>query len=323
MKSSLGFGSPEVGDARPLDAAIVGGGPAGLAAAIYLGRFRRRFVVFDSGESRAGWIPRSHNHPGFPGGIPGRLLLARVRRQARLYGATIVRRKISSVEREGDGFILKSARDSSSARFVVLATGGKDVEPPLPEVFQAVQRGLVRICPICDAYEVRDRNIAVIGIGEHGAREAQFLRDYSARVSLLHVGEPSELSARDRRDLAKAGVEVVETSIGQVVIEGGRIAAFDHDDGKRRVFDVVYSALGMRPCARLAKSLGAKLEAAGCLIVDSHQRTTVEGLYAAGDVVRGLNQISVAQGEAAIAATDIHNRLRGCPFPGWFGAESG
>jgi thioredoxin reductase (NADPH) len=310
------------GDA-PFEAAIIGGGPAGLTAAIYLGRFFRRCVVFDSGESRAGWIARSHNHPGFPAGIAGPRLLGRMRRQARLYGARIVRARVLGLKRGDGGFTLAVDRHSLAARFVILATGVEDIEPPVPQISRAVQRGLVRICPICDAYEVRDRNIAVIGSGHRGAREAIFLRDYSPRVSLLHVGAADDLAASDRQDLVRAGIEVIETPISQVVLEGDRILAFDHQDGVRRAFDVVYSALGIRPRAELARMAGVKLEAAGCAVVDAHQRSTVEGLYAAGDVVRGLNQISIAQAEGAIAATDIHNRLRGCPFSGWFGAESG
>lgn len=305
-----------------LDAAIIGGGPAGLTAAIYLGRFRRSFLVFDSGVSRAGWIPRSHNHPGFPAGIPGPQLIARMRRQARLFGAKILRQEVSSVERERGRFVLRTKKGVFRTRYLVLATGVEDVKPPLPNVFGAVQKGLVRICPICDAYEVRERNIAVIGAGERGAREALFLRDYSPAVTLIHVGKPSELKGADRRALAKAAVDIVETAIGEVMIEKGRIVAFDHEDGVRRSFDAVYSALGTRPRTGLAEKLGAKHNPEGCVFVDDHQRTTTQGLYAAGDVVRGLNQISVAQGEAAIAATDIHNRLRGCRFSGWFGAEA-
>jgi thioredoxin reductase (NADPH) len=307
----------------PLEAAIIGGGPAGLTAAIYLGRFFRRFVVFDGGESRADWIPRSHNHPGFPAGIAGAKLLGRMRRQARLYGARIVRARVLGLERGDDGFALAVGRRSLAARFVILATGVEDIEPPFPKISRAVKRGLVRICPICDAYEVRNRNIAVIGADHRGAREALFLRDYSPRVSLLHVGPAENLAASDRQDLAGAGIEVIETPVSEVVIEGDRILAFDHDDGIRRAFEIVYSALGIRPRAELAQTAGAKLEAAGCAVVDAHQRTTVEGLYAAGDVVRGLNQMSIAQAEGAVAATDIHNRLRGCRFSGWFGAESG
>ena len=152
--------------------------------------------------------------------------------------------------------------------------------------------------------------MGVIGAGEKGAREALFLRLYTDRLTLIHVGEPKTLPDKERRALAEAGIDVVETPIGNVVVEEDRIAALDFGEGRLCRFDTLYSALGSTPRSGLAEKLGAGADPAGCLQVSEHQETAVPGLYAAGDLVRGLNQISVAQGEAAIAATDIHNRLR-------------
>lgn len=285
-----------------LDAAVVGAGPAGLTAAIYLARFRRRFVVIDGGESRLGWVPITHNHPGFPGGIAGRALLARMRQQAESYGAALVEGLVEAARDDGERFVLDIGGRRISARFLILATGVADIEPPLPDVFGAVQKGLIRICPICDGYEVTDQRIGVIGEGAHAAREARFLRHYSKTVSVLHVGDPAALTSEVRALMAQAGVDLVETAISSVVIENDRIVAFDYGDGVRRAFDVVYSALGMKSRSALAVQLGAALSQDGCLKVDEHQLTSVDRLYAAGDVVRGLNQISIAQAEAAIAA---------------------
>ncbi|MDQ2860349.1 MAG: NAD(P)/FAD-dependent oxidoreductase [Pseudomonadota bacterium] len=295
----------------PFDAVIVGGGPAGLTAAIYLGRFRRRCLVIDGGESRLGWIPITHNHPGFPDGVAGVALLARMKAQAQRYGASTRAASVNAIRRVEDGFALDVESARVAAPFVILATGAHDTPPPLPDLFDAAQKGLIRICPICDAYEVIDKAIGVIGDGPHGAREALFLADYSDKVSLIHLGHAAHLDASARAALAKAGVAVVESAVREVVVEGGRIAALCHADGERRVFDTLYSALGMTARADLATTLGAKVNEGGCLIVGQHQMTSVDGLYAAGDVVRGLNQISIAQAEGAIAATDIHNRLRG------------
>lgn len=294
-----------------LDAAVIGAGPAGLTAGLYLGRFRRSFLVIDGGRSRASWIPVSHNQPGFPEGIPGPALLERLREQASLYGAPFLPAQVEALERTGEGFRLRLDEGRElTARTVLLATGVKDNEPELADVFDAVQRGLIRICPICDGYECIGRTIGVVGSSEKGAREALFLRTYSDDVALIHVGEPGALPGEERRGLARAGIEVIETRISAVTIEDDRIAAFDFGDGVLRRFEVLYSALGMTPRGALAEGLGAAVDEAGRLIVDDHQRTSVEGLYAAGDLVRGLNQITVAEAEAAIAATDIHNRLR-------------
>jgi thioredoxin reductase (NADPH) len=298
-------------EARPIwDAAIVGGGPAGLTAAIYLGRFRRQVLVVDGGNSRAWRIPVSHNHPGFPGGIPGPELIDRIKAQAAEYGAAFMHAEVSALVCEADGiFALTTGYETILAKFVLLATGVVDIDPELPGVERAIERGLLRICPICDGYEAIDKKIGVIGGGSRAAREALFLRTYSDDVTLIHIRDEAALSADDRQDLRACGVELIESSIGRVAIAKDAIEAFDLGGTEHR-FEVIYSALGSISQSQLARGLGVVSDQAGCLRVNDHQETSVDGLYAAGDLVRGLNQISVAQAEGAIAATDIHNRLR-------------
>ena len=288
---------------------MVGAGPAGLTAAIYLARFRRSFCVLDAGGSRAAWIPRSHNHPGFPGGIGGKALLGRMRRQAEAYGADIRRGRVEGLDALKSGFRLATSEGPVRARKVILATGVIDNEPDVAGVEDAIGRGLIRVCPICDGYEVIGKAVGVIGRGAHGAREARFLTTYSDDVSLIHIGRRSDLSAAERRRLGAAGVRLIETPVDRVVLERRRIAALCFAGGEPRTFDALYSALGVTPRASLAVEAGAVLDKTGRLVVDEHQETSVSGLYAAGDVVRGLNQISVAQGEGAIAATGVHNAL--------------
>jgi thioredoxin reductase (NADPH) len=300
-------------DSAALDAIVIGAGPAGLTAGIYLGRFRRRVLVIDGGDSRASWIPVSHNHPGFPDGVHGEDLLAAMRVQAVRYGALI--RSGTAVDLRADGageFLVElEGGDTVRAPFVLVATGVKETPLPFPALFDAVQRGLVKICPICDAYEVIDRDVAVVGAGDHGAREALFVRHYTDRVTLLLIGAAEALIADRQAELADAGVEVIPESLRDVTLGADKVLAFDHGGGAVRSFDVVYSALGSTARSDLLRGVGAEINEAGCAIAHRHQRTSVEGLYAAGDVVLGLNQISVAQAEGAIAATDIHNKLRG------------
>jgi len=286
---------------------IVGAGPAGLTAATYLARFRRRVLIIDGGEPRAAWIPLSHNMPGFPAGIGGEDMLKRMRVQAQEYGAIIAPGWVERLARDGDGFTASVEGRSIPARAVLLATGVVDHHPDLPGVERAVQRSLVRICPICDGYEATDKAVAVIGDSDMGAREAAFLRTYSDRVSLIHVGPPGALTRQD--ELARLGVELIVAPLETVALERDRITALGWN-GRTRTFDLVYSALGASPNAELARALDVRLADDGRLEVDLHQATSLPGLYAAGDVVRGLNQIAVATAEAAVAATAIHNRLR-------------
>jgi len=289
------------------DVLIIGAGPAGLTAATYLARFRRRVLVADGGASRACWIPLSHNMPGFPQGITGDSILKRMTEQATEYGAEIEAGRVEALNRDGEGFVGQLNGRTVRARAVLLATGVVDHHPDLPGVGRAIERALVRICPICDGYEAIDKAVAVIGTDDKGAREAAFLRTYSDRVALIHIGSAEDLTCRD--DLARLGIEIVCGSIDDVRLENHRVTALSWG-GTFRSFDLVYSALGTAPNAGLADALGARIGEDGRLFTDAHQQTSVPGLYAAGDVVRGLNQIAVATAEAAVAATDIHNRLR-------------
>jgi thioredoxin reductase (NADPH) len=305
-----------------LDCLIVGGGPAGLTAAIYLARFRRRFLLMDNGASRASLIPVSYNHSGFPDGIGGSDLMARQRAQAERYGAPMRAGTVARLEREpsqGAHFVAElhesgaessARREQVQTRTVLMATGVVDLEPDLPDVEGAIRRGYVRHCPICDAYEVIGQKIGVIGFGKGGMSEALFMRTYSSEVTLLSLGREMGLSRQERERLEAARIEVVEEAVSRVGVEDGRIAALHLASARECRFDRLYSALGSRVRSDLARALGAKHDESGALIVNEHQRTSVSGLWAAGDVVRSLNQLSVAIGQAAIAATDIHNELR-------------
>lgn len=292
-----------------LDCLIIGAGPAGLTAATYLQRFRRRICVIDGQGSRAALIPRSHNCPSYPDGIAGPELLHRMRVQAERYGANILRDRIVRLRPVADGFEADGRSDRYRAKTVILATGVVDIEPELPDVKDAIARGYLRHCPICDAFEVIDKKIGVIGYGKSGLNEVLFLRHYSADVSLLTLGKPMGLDRDEQRQLREAGVKLIEAPVEAVDIAAGRIACL-RGGGVEYRFDTLYSALGARVRSDLARDVGAELGGNGDIVVDSHCRTSIDNLYAIGDVVAALNQIAVAVGHAALASTAIHNALR-------------
>jgi len=299
---------------EPLDCLIVGGGPAGLTAAIYLARFLRRVVVADAGGSRARWIPTSHNHSGFPGGIEGPSLLARMREQATHYGALVRDLKIDHVEADGDGFVGLAGEERIAARTVLLATGVTNHRPALLDDVThdaAVKHGLLRYCPVCDGFEVQHKRVAVLGSDAHGVAEATFLRAYSADVTLL----PQHFAACDadlRAKIADAKITLVEPAVTGFEFDGEALHV-QLADGSRMNFDTLYPALGTHANSRIARELGIELVGDNCVPGDDHMETSLRGVWTAGDVVPGLDQISVAMGHAAIAATAIHNRLPKVP----------
>jgi len=291
------------------DCIIVGAGPAGLTAAIYLARFWLKIRLFDSGDSRARWIPRTNNHAGYPDGIPGPELLALMQAQAERFGAVREEATVTAIRPDGDGFIVQVGDRGARARSVLLATGVVNNHPDMDADLhsRALQAGQLRYCPICDGYEVTDKRVGVIGRGRHGTSEAIFLRGYTRDVTLISPDAENDLDPECIAALDDAGVVRVDGPCGGFAIQGEQFAM--DTAGGRMAFDSVYPAMGSVIRSRLAVEAGARASDEGCLEVDDHQRTSIPGLFAAGDVVKGLDQISHAMGEAGVAATTIRNML--------------
>jgi thioredoxin reductase (NADPH) len=290
------------------DCLVIGGGPAGLTAAIYLTRYHLSIKVVDAGKSRASLIPCTHNHAGYPEGISGKALVARMTEQAQKYGASIVTGRVTRIDRIEGGFRAEWGQGSVEARTVLLATGVTNRRPPMDEELHdvALARGLIRYCPVCDGYEVTDKKIGVIGSGGRGVAEAVFLRGFSEDVTLIAPDSAHALAAEERAQLEAFGILAVDGPCQAVAAQEDCIVV-DTAEG-HYTFDTVYPALGSDTHVELALQLGAALKD-DVLVVDSHQRTSVPGLYAAGDVVLGLDQISHAMGEGGVAATTIRNDL--------------
>jgi thioredoxin reductase (NADPH) len=267
------------------DTLIIGGGPGGLTAAIYLRRFMRKLALFDRGNSRAAWIPVSHNYPGFPDGVHGPRLLENLRAQLGRYGGEV------------------------RALTVLLATGIADVGLPVERWREAIARGAVRLCPVCDGYDVIDKRIAVVSSETNPIGHAMFMRAFSADVTLFDRSETSILTDEERQRLEAAGVRYVSSMVRDVRMSEAMTPILNTANGESYEFDVMYPMLGETARSELAVQLGAETADCGDIVVDDHQATSVAGLYAIGDVVVGLNQISVAAGQAAVAATRIHNTL--------------
>jgi len=303
-------------DPQPIviDCLIVGGGPAGLTAALYLARFRRSCMVVDAGSSRASWIPRSRNYPGFPPGINGNDLLARLREQASGYGARLEQGHVEHIEPHAEGFSVRYGERSCITRRIILATGIEDTLPDMPGVEKAIDEGKVRLCAICDGYEVDGDNVAVYGEAESAITHAVFLRTFTDRVTVVVHG------AQDACDQAIALAEHYA-----IRVIGDRVESLHPCEtgielltcrGARHHFDIIYPSLGARFRSELAVQLGLECDECGGINVDEHRQTSLRGLYAIGDVTMGLKQISVAIGQAAQAATAVHNSLEANPWGG-------
>jgi thioredoxin reductase (NADPH) len=277
---------------------------------MYLARFRRSLWLLDAGDSRAARIPLSHNVPGFADGVCGTDLLERLRRQAENAGVVVTATRVSRLRRDGEGFVAHGADGTPfRAAKAILATGLEDALG-IPGLSRRSGWNLsVRWCPVCDGPESLDQRIVLVTHPRHARKRGMFLRTYTQRLTVI-LSEDGDASLDE---LHEHGIHVVRAPIERVEFfpaRGGQLRMREGDDV---AFDILYPMGGSHPRNDLALMAGAEADAEGMLQVDRRQMCSVTGLHAAGDVVNGLHQISVAMGQAAIAATAVHAALPSNP----------
>ena len=313
VKAAMAANADEIADQIPvLDCLIIGAGPGGLTAAIYLRRFHRNIMVIDKGESRLSLIPVSHNYPGFADGVPGTTLLDTLKTQLGKLGCSVTAGEVTSLGRDERSFFADWDGGRVRARKVIMATGIVDIGLPTENWRASIRNGAVRLCPICDGYDVTDRKIAIVCGQDNRVQHARFMRTFSADITLMLPSDAPPLEQDEREALQQAGVRWLESPALDVTTVNSRTPLVHTADGQQHAFDVLYPMMGENARSALAIELGASVGDCGDLVVDGHQRTSVDGLYAVGDVVVGINQISVSTGQAAVAATAVHNQLPPC-----------
>jgi len=194
------------------------------------------------------------------------------------------------------------------AKTVILATGSTDVVPRIEGYENAIRNGFLRYCPICDGFEAIGKKVAVLGKGDHGVNEAIFIQHYAKNLTYINC---SDVAVPGQNEiLTEKNIKIFDGDPNSLVFTECGVSSVTRD-GSHTFFDVLYSALGLEPNNAIAHLLKLHLDADGQVKVDDHMQSSLEGFFAIGDVAHGLNQISVATGHAAIAATVVHNRLCG------------
>jgi thioredoxin reductase (NADPH) len=290
---------------------VVGGGPAGLSTALYTTRLSHDTAVIDRGGGRAAMMLETHNVIGVTEDVSGNELLSTAREQIREYGADLHREAVTGVERTDDGFRVEAGDREFRADRVVLAVGFSDVrpDPPLPRT----GRGL-HWCLHCDAYMFVDESVFVMGAGESAAGVAMIMLNYTDEVDLLLRGDDPEWSEETDEQLRAHPVDVIEEEItGMEKGEDGWLESFEFEDGTVREYRGGFPMYGSNYNAELVEGLGLERNDDGTVAVDGDGRTSVEGVYAVGDLTPGHNQVPVAMGEGADAGIAIHKELRTFP----------
>ena len=289
---------------RTHDVAIIGGGAAGLSAALVLGRARRSVVVVDAGEPRN--APAAHMQ-GFLSrdGTPPADLLRMARAEVRRYGAEIAEDRVVDASA---GFELRLGGGGVvAARQVLIATGAADVLPDVPGASERWGRDLLH-CPYCHGWEVRDRPVGVLATGPASVEHAHLLRQWTEDVVLFTHTHP--VSPAERAALGARGIAVVDGAVARLVVSDDRLRAVQLADGRA----VPREALFIRPALRAhpagpAAALGCELDADGLVRTDADGRTSVPGVWAAGNATNPRAQVITAAGEGSAAAIAINTDL--------------
>ena len=320
----------------PFDVAIVGGGPAGLTAALWLGRYLHRVVVVDSGDPR-NWETRGVNgFPGHPGITPAELR-GRTREECRQYGVDLVDGFVAQVhQNRDDEFVVEfdpmpatkaqdGARGSGAPRVpsdnaprpetqrlrakrLLLAFGLRDEWPKVPGLRQ-VYGSAAHVCPDCDGYDTRGKKVVVIASGRKAAGMALNLTTWTRDIVICTNGRPPDLDADQCAKLDALNIPVLSARIERVVPQGDRIYALELEGGMHLDCDHLFFALSQRPADDIGAQLGCERDDDGQIVVSMHQQTSVQHVWAAGDITPGPQLAVVAAASGAVAALSIHKSL--------------
>jgi thioredoxin reductase len=288
------------------DVVVIGGGAAGLSAALVLARAQRRVLVVDAGEPRN--APADHMH-GFLSrdGMPPGELLAVGRQEVKGYGGQFIDARVDAVSQDPNGFTI-AIKDAATvdARRLVIATGLRDELPNVAGLSERWARDVLH-CPYCHGHEVRGSRFGILGWSPEAGRYAQIVRQWSDDVVLF--SRLGDLTDDERERLTARGIEVVEGRVERVVVVNDRLQAVTLEDGRSIARDVVFVPPRFAPNDDVLVQLGCDIDDAGWVVTDSTGMTSVAGVWAAGNVRNPRAQVITAAGEGSTAAIAINADL--------------
>lgn len=287
---------------------VIGGGIAGLSAAIYLGRAQRDILVVDAGHSMAKWEPSVENYLGFPKGVNGEDLLKFGRQQAQKYEVEFVDDEIAKVSAVADGFSLEGKKAAYRCERLLLATGIFHIPPGIPGVKECLGHSMF-FCKDCDGYRVRGKAIAIVGPNNEAVEYALGMLPYSACVVVATNGEKIRWDAEHAEWLKEYEIPFYTEPIQDCAHDGCQVQGLVFADGREVEIDYIFTTRGDIFHTELAEGVGAKLDDEGQIEVDHCMRTSVPRLYAAGCVTPANCQMIIAAGEGATAAQAINRDM--------------
>lgn len=287
---------------------VIGGGIAGLSAAIYLGRAQRDTLVIDSGHSMARWEPKVENYLGFPKGVGGEDLLKYGRAQARRHEVEFIEDEVADLSADGSTFLLRGKHGTYRCNRLLLATGIFHIPPEIPGVKECLGHSMF-FCKDCDGYRVRGKQIAIIGANNEAVEYALGMLHYSACVIVATNGEKAHWDEQHATWLEEYEIPVHTARIVECERRDCQVRGLAFADGREVKIDYIFTTRGDIFHTDLAEKVGAKLDRDGQIEVDNCMRTSVPRLYAAGCVTPANCQMIIAAGQGAAAAQAINRDL--------------
>jgi thioredoxin reductase len=290
------------------DVAIVGGGPAGLSAALWLSRYLHSVALIDGGDPR-NWETRGINGIIGQHGVRSPELRGRARDECRRYGATLVDATVESVESRDDEFLLTLA-DGTQMRSsrLLLAIGIRDVWPDLPGLERCYGE-TAHVCPDCDGYEAMGKKTVVIGNGRKAVGMALALTTWTSDIVICTNGDRAELDEGLMSKLEALNIPILEARIERAISQKGEVSSLKFEEGLSLDCDRVFFSIGQYAADDLGVQLGCKRDEHGSIVVDDRYHTSVRNVFAAGDIVPGPQLAVAAAADGAIAALAIHHSL--------------
>ena len=287
----------------------MGAGPAGLSAAVYMGRFKRRTLVLDCGDGRWAYGQINHNYLGFPGGVRATRLHELGQAQAERFGVVFRNDEVTKVQQDGRGFRLRAGGRVQRARTVIWAAGVRDHWPDFERAEKLVGRQLFW-CIVCDGWRTRDQRLLILGDSDRAVGTTLQFLTYTRKVTLLIDRSRGHLSSRARAKLIQGGIRHLEGRVRQVVVSKDCIRHVVLDNGRRLEADIVFSLYGSTPRTELLRALPLKLARNGHVRIDDKNRTSLAGFFAAGDCDnKHSHQVVSAAAEGAMAAQAANHVL--------------
>jgi len=289
------------------DCVIVGAGPAGLSAAVYMGRFRRSTLVLDSGDGRWSYGQVNENYLGFPGGVRAHRLHALGRAQAERFGVTFKDALVTRVEADTSGFRVRHRGGSVAARTIIWAAGVRDLWPDFPGVRRLVGKRLFW-CIVCDGWRTLGRRVLLVGNTEKAVGTTLQFLTYTRDLTL--VSDRPRFGAQCHRKLREAAIPVRRGRIKRVALRDGCIERVILDDRTELRPEYIFSLYGSEPRTELLRSLPIALTGSGHVRTDEKGRSSLPNFFAAGDVNdKHGHQVAAAVHEGATAAMSANHVL--------------